>query len=254
MKRPRIGVFKFTSCDGCQLTILNMEEEFLELIDIIDISYFKEAIDRPLRGIFDISIVEGSITTNRQKEEIADIRERSRSLITIGACATSGGLQALRNWASLTSYKEYIYPAPDLVDALSTSTPVSDHIHVDYELWGCPVNREALSETIKSFLMGKKPTLPRYSLCMECKRKGIPCLLVSSSDPCLGPITKAGCGAICMIFGRACYGCFGPKDDANIESLMRWFKDLGFTQRDCIQLLDKMNSYAYRKVRLEQGH
>lgn len=254
MKRPRIGVFKFTSCDGCQLTILNMEEEFLEPIDIIDISYFKEAIDRPLRGIYDISVVEGSITTNRQKEEIADIRERSRSLITIGACATSGGLQALRNWASLTSYKEYIYPAPDLVDALSTSTPVSDHIHVDYELWGCPVNREALSETIKSFLIGKKPTLPRYSLCMECKRKGIPCLLVSSSDPCLGPITKAGCGAICMTFGRACYGCFGPKDDANIESLMRWFKDLGFTQRYCIQLLDKMNSYAYRKVRLEQGH
>lgn len=254
MKRPRIGVFKFTSCDGCQLTILNMEEEFLELIDIIDISYFKEVMDKSLRGIFDISIVEGSITTNRQKEGIADIRERSKVVVTIGACATSGGLQAMRNWASLKSYKEYIYPAPNVVDALSTSTPVSDHIHVDYELWGCPVNKDALSETIKSFLIGKKPQLPRYSLCMECKRKVIPCLLVSSSEPCLGPVTRAGCGAICMSFGRACYGCFGPKDDANIESLIRWFRDLGFSQRDCIQLLDKMNSYAYRKVRLEQSH
>lgn len=254
MKRPRIGVFKFASCDGCQLTILNMEEELLDIIETIDISYFMEAMDRPLKGIFDISIIEGSISTERQKEEIVEIRERSRNLITIGACATSGGLQALRNWASLASFKEYVYPAPDTIESLSTSTPISDHVHVDYELWGCPVNKEALSETIISFLVGKRPTIPRYSLCMECKRKAVPCVLVSRSEPCLGPITKAGCGAICTSLGRACYGCFGPKDDANIESLLRWFKDMGLTQKDCLMLLDKMNSYAYRKVRLEQGH
>lgn len=254
MKRPRIGVFKFASCDGCQLTILNLEEELLNLIDTVDISFFKEALDRPLRGIFDISIIEGSISKERQKEEIADIRERSKTLITIGACATSGGLQALRNWASLTSYKRYIYPSPELIDSLPTSTPVSDHVHVDYELWGCPVNKASLSEAIVAILINKRPTLPRYSLCMECKRKGIPCLLVSRSEPCLGPITKAGCGAICMSFGRACYGCFGPRNDANIESLLRWFRDLGLTQKDCFILLDKMNTYAYRKARLEQGH
>lgn len=254
MKRPRIGVFKFASCDGCQLTILNLEEELLNLIDTIDISFFKEALDRPLRGIFDISIIEGSISTERQKEEIADIRERSKALITIGACATSGGLQALRNWASLTSYKKYIYPSPELIDSLPTSTPVSDHVHVDYELWGCPVDKASLSEAIVSIIINKRPTLPKYSLCMECKRKGIACLLVSQSEPCLGPITKAGCGAICMSFGRACYGCFGPRDDANIESLLRWFRDLGLTQKDCFILLDKMNTYAYRKARLEKGH
>lgn len=251
MKRPRIGVFKFASCDGCQLTILNMEEELLDLIEIVDLSYFMEAMDRPLKGIFDISIVEGSISTERQKAEILDVRERSRNLITIGACATSGGLQALRNWASLKSYKEYVYPSPDIIDALSTSTPVSDHVHVDYEVWGCPVNKDTLSEAIVSFLVGKRPTIPRYSLCMECKRKAIPCLLVSQSEPCLGPITKAGCGALCMSYGRGCYGCFGPKDDANIDSLLNWFKDMGLTQKDCIMLLDKMNSYAYRKARLE---
>lgn len=254
MKKPRIGVFKFASCDGCQLTILNMEEELLDIIETVDISYFMEAMDRPLKGIFEISIIEGSISTERQKEEIVEIRERSRNLITIGACATSGGLQALRNWASLTSYKEYVYPVPDTIESLSTSTPISDHVHVDYELWGCPVNKEALSETIISFLVGKRPTIPRYSLCMECKRKAIPCVLVSQSEPCLGPVTKAGCGAICTSLGRACYGCFGPKDDANIESLLRWFKDMGLTQKDCLILLDKMNSYAYRKARLEQGH
>ncbi len=254
MKRPRIGIFKFASCDGCQLTILNLEEMLLDFIDIIDISYFMEAMDKPLKGVFDISLVEGSISTERQKGEIVEIRERSRTLITIGACATSGGLQALRNWSSLASYKGYIYPSPDVINVLSTSTPVSDHVHVDYELWGCPVNKEALLEVIVSHLIGKRPTIPRYSLCMECKRRGIPCLLVSGAEPCLGPVTKAGCGALCMSFGRACYGCFGPKDDANIESLLARFTEIGFNKAECVMLLDKMNSYAYRRARLEQDH
>jgi len=253
MKRPRIGVFKFTSCDGCQLTILNMEDEILDILELFDIAYFREAMDKPLRGQFDISIVEGSISTDWQKEDIVDIRERSRHLITIGACATSGGLQALRNWASLSSYKKHVYPSPDIITALSTSTPISDHVYVDYELWGCPINKDALSETLVSFLIGKRPGIPRYSLCMECKRHGIPCILVSSGEPCLGPITKAGCSALCPSFERPCYGCFGPKDDANIESLMRYFQNAGLTQKDCISLLDKMNSYAYRKARIESS-
>jgi sulfhydrogenase subunit delta len=254
MKRPRVGVFKLTSCDGCQLAILNLGEEFLDLIEIVDISYFKELMDRPLRQNLDIALVEGSISTERQKDEIIEIRERAMILITIGACATSGGLQALRNWASLAAYKEYVYPRPDVIDALSTSTPVSDHVYVDYELWGCPINKDALSETIISFIIGKRPTLPRYSLCMECKKKGIPCILVSRSEPCLGPVTKAGCGAICMSLSRPCYGCFGPREDANIDSLLKWFQGIGLNQKECALLLDKMNSYAYRKTRIEKGH
>jgi len=254
MKRPRVGVFKLTSCDGCQLAILNLGEEFLDLIEIVDISYFKELMDRPLRQNLDIALVEGSISTERQKDEIIEIRERAMILITIGACATSGGLQALRNWASLAAYKEYVYPRPDVIDALSTSTPVSDHVYVDYELWGCPINKDALSETIISFIIGKRPTLPRYSLCMECKKRGIPCILVSRSEPCLGPVTKAGCGAICMSLSRPCYGCFGPREDANIDSLLKWFQGIGLNQKECALLLDKMNSYAYRKTRIEKGH
>jgi coenzyme F420-reducing hydrogenase gamma subunit len=234
-----------------------MEDEILDILELFDIAYFREATDKPLRGQFDIAIVEGSISTDWQREDIVDIRERSRLLITIGACATSGGLQALRNWASISSYKKYVYPSPDIINALSTSIPISDHVYVDYELWGCPINKDALSETLVSFLIGKRPTIPRYSLCMECKKRGIPCLLVSNREPCLGPITKAGCGAICTSFRRPCYGCFGPKDDANIESLLKHFQSMGqnikLTQKECVLLLDKMNSYAYRKVRIEQS-
>jgi coenzyme F420-reducing hydrogenase gamma subunit len=253
MKKPRLGVFKLTSCDGCQLSILNMEDELLNIIDLFDIAYFREATDMPLRGEFDISLVEGSISTDWQRKEIINIRERSRSLITIGACATSGGLQALRNWTSLSAYKKYIYPSPEIINALSTSTPVSDHVYVDYELWGCPISTYALSETLVSFILGKRPGIPKYSLCMDCKKKGIPCLLVSKGEPCLGPVTLAGCGVICPSLDRPCYGCFGPKENGNIESLLRIFQNMGMTQQECILLLDKMNTYAYRKVRIEQS-
>ncbi|MDI6800969.1 MAG: hypothetical protein QMD01_02770 [Thermodesulfovibrionales bacterium] len=251
MKKPKIGIFKFASCDGCQLSILNLEDEILDFIELFDISYFREASDSPLKGQFDIAIVEGSISAERQRQDIMDIRERSRRLITIGACATSGGLQALRNLASLSSYKQYVYPSPDFIDALPASTPISEHVFVDYELWGCPINKEAMVETMVSFLIGKRPGIPKYSLCMDCKGKGIPCLLVTNGEPCLGPITKTGCGVLCPSFGKACYGCFGPKEEANIESLLKQFQDMGLTQNECIQLLDKMNTYAYRKVRLE---
>lgn len=253
MKSPRLGIFKFTSCDGCQLTVLNMEDEFIDLIEIFDIAYFREASDKTLKGDFDISLVEGSISTEWQIKELLNIREKTRFLITIGACATSGGLQALRNWASLSRYKKDVYPSPEIIDSLSTSTPISDHIHVDYELWGCPINKYALSETLISFIIGKKPGIPIYSLCMDCKNKGIPCLLVSMAEPCLGPITKTGCGVLCPSLGRPCYGCFGPKDGANIESLLMRFTEIGLSQKQCAMLLDKMNTYSYRKVRIGRG-
>ena len=253
MSRPRIGVFKFTSCDGCQLALLNLDEELLDLLALSDMAYFREAADIPLRGQFDIGIVEGSISTGKQKHEIMEVRERARVLITIGACATSGGLQALRNWANITDFTKYVYPSPDLIDALSTSAPVSEHVYVDYELWGCPINKDALSETLISFLTGKRPGIPVYSLCMDCKMKGIPCILVSGGEPCLGPVTKAGCGVLCPSFDRPCYGCFGPKEGANIDSLLARFQGMGLSRKETVLLLDKMNTYAYRKARIEKA-
>lgn len=252
MKRPRIGVFKFTSCDGCLLGILNLEEEFLRLADLFRIDYFPEATDRPLRGRFDIAIIEGSITTPLQKEEIINTRERARYLITVGACATSGGIQALRNWMVLESLKGYVYPDPQSIESLSISTPISDHVYVDYEIWGCPVTTSSVSEVLASFLIEKRPALPQYSLCMECKRVPLPCILVAGGEPCLGPITRAGCDALCPSFSHACYGCFGPRDGANIESLLNKFRESGLSQRNCTKLLDRMNTYTYRRERIEK--
>lgn len=251
MKKSRMGVFKFTSCDGCQLSLLNLEDDLLRLVDLFDIAYFPEAMDKPLRGTLDLALVEGSVSTARQKDEIVDIRERSRYLIAMGSCATSGGLQALRNWASLSHYKTLAYPSPQGVQALSTSTPISDHVHVDYELYGCPISARALSETLVAFVLGRRPMIRGYSVCMECKRRGIPCLLVSRGQPCLGPITRAGCEALCPSLERPCYGCFGPKEDANVEGLLARFAQMGFHAKDCQALLDKMNTYTFRKARLE---
>ncbi len=253
MKRPRIGVFKFTSCDGCQLALLNLEEKLLDLLQFFDIAYFREALDKAALKEYDIGIVEGSISTDRQKKEIAEIRERSRWLMTIGACAAAGGLQALRNWANIEEYKRYVYPSPDLISALPMSTPVSDHVYIDYELWGCPIDKEALSETLVSLIMGRRPGIPVYSLCMDCKMKGIPCVLVSRGEPCLGPVTRAGCGALCPSFERPCYGCFGPREGANIDSLLSRFEANGLDRKQADLLLDTMNTYAYRRVRLEKA-
>lgn len=249
MGRPRIGIFKFTSCDGCQLSVLNLEEELLDLVGLFQVAYFREATDKTLRGHFDIALVEGSISTDRQRRHAVEVRERTRYLVTIGACATSGGLQALRNWASIGDYKKAVYPSPGMIETLPCSTPISDHVYVDYELWGCPVSSDELSETLASFLLDKRPGIPGYSLCMECKSKGIPCLLVSRSEPCLGPVTKAGCGVLCPSLKRPCYGCFGPKEGANIGSLLDVFRKAGLSDRDCALLLDKMNTYSYREVR-----
>jgi len=249
MKRPRTGVFKFTSCDGCQLSILNLEEEVLNLVDLFQVAYFREAADKPLRGQFDIALVEGSISTERQRREIIDVRERSRYLVTIGACATAGGLQALKNWADVEDFKKSVYPSPGMIETLSCSTPISDHVYVDYELWGCPINSDELSETLGAFLLNRKPGIPGYSLCMECKRKRIPCLLVAASEPCLGPVTRAGCGVICPAMGRPCYGCFGPREGANIDSLLNVFRKAGLSHRESALLLDKMNTLSYRKAK-----
>jgi coenzyme F420-reducing hydrogenase gamma subunit len=253
MKRPRIGVFKFTSCDGCQLSVLNMEDELPDFVNLFQVAYFREATDKPLRGHFDIALVEGSISTDRQRRQAVEVRERTRYLVTIGACATAGGLQALRNWASIEDYKKFVYPSPGMIETLPCSTPISDHVYVDYELWGCPVNSDELSETLGSFLLDRRPGIPAYSLCMECKRKGIPCLLVAKFEPCLGPVTRAGCGVLCPSLERPCYGCFGPKESANIESLLDVFRKAGLSQHECALLLDKMNTYAFRKARTGEG-
>ena len=229
--RPSLAVVKFTSCDGCQLSILNMEDELLALGKTIDIAYFPEASSRMTLGPYDIVLVEGSITTPEEASRIADLRNQTNILITIGACATAGGIQALRNWGDVEAFKQAVYPHPRFIQSLSTSTPISEHVRVDYELWGCPIDRQQLLTVLTDLLAGVEPQLPNHSMCLECKRQGNICVLVAKNLPCLGPVTRTGCGAICPKMGRECYGCFGtaehtskvPGTPPNTSSLSQQF-------------------------------
>jgi sulfhydrogenase subunit delta len=218
-RRPRVGVVKFASCDGCQLTLLDLEDELLAVVDRFDIVEFAEATSNRSSGPFDVLFVEGSISTPEQAEEIVRLRQASAFLVTIGACATSGGIQALRNLGDHEAFRRAVYPHPEYVESLATSNPVSDYVAVDAELRGCPIAPGQLLEVLTSFAMGRRPQLPNESVCAECKRRGLVCVLVAGGTPCLGPVTRTGCGALCPTFARGCYGCFGPKESANAAGL-----------------------------------
>ena len=207
---------KFASCDGCQLSILNLEDDLLALGEALDMAYFPEASSDLQAGPYDIALVEGSITCPEDLSRILDLRRQTTTLITIGACATSGGIQALRNWADVEAFKQAVYPDPEYIHSLSTSTPISEHVTVDYELWGCPIDKQQLLGVLTDLLRGVAPRIPVHSVCLECKRQGHVCVLVARGLPCLGPVTRTGCGAICPGMGRDCYGCFGPAEHDSV--------------------------------------
>jgi coenzyme F420-reducing hydrogenase gamma subunit len=252
-RRPRIGVFKFASCDGCQLSVLNLEDELLALGQAVDLAYFPEASSRLGRGPFDVALVEGSITTPADARRIGRVRQEAATLVTIGACATAGGIQALRNWSRVEAFKQVVYPSPDYVESLGRSTPIAEHVRVDFELWGCPIDKGQLLRVIVDLLGGVRPQLPTHSVCLECKRRGHVCVLVAKGIPCLGPVTRTGCGAICPGLGRDCYGCFGPAEGTrpgpgyppNTASLGRHFRDgLRLLPLDVMRRFRGINGYA----------
>jgi sulfhydrogenase subunit delta len=228
-RRPRIGVVKFASCDGCQLTLLDLEDDLLAIAERVDIVEFAEATSNRSSGPFDILFVEGSISTPDQAEEIVRLREATTTLVTIGACATSGGIQALRNWADHDAVRSLVYPRPDYVESLANATPIADHVAVDAELRGCPISPDQLREFITATLAGRHSDLPDEAVCAECKRRGVVCVAVADGITCLGPVTRTGCGALCPAYGRGCYGCFGPREAANGPGLAVW---LGRTNDD----------------------
>lgn len=217
---PTLAVWKFTSCDGCQLTLLDCEDELLALAGQIRIAHFTEATSTVEPGPYDVSLVEGSVTTPEELRRITEIREQSRILVAIGACATHGGIQALRNFADTAEFTSAVYASPEYIDTLATSTPISDHVRVDYELRGCPIDRRQLLDTLCAFLAGRAPDIPNTSVCTECKRRGTTCVTIAEGIPCLGPVTQAGCGALCPAYHRGCFGCFGPMAEPNIHALL----------------------------------
>jgi coenzyme F420-reducing hydrogenase gamma subunit len=240
-RRPRVGVVKFASCDGCQLTMLDLEDELLAITERFDIVEFAEATSNRSEGPYDVLLVEGSISTPEQAEEITRLRREATMLVTIGACATSGGIQALRNLADHDAFRNAVYPRPEWIESLPTSTPVSDHVAVDAELYGCPISGRQLLELLTALTVGRRPQLPDEAVCAECKRLGNPCILVAEGVACLGPVTRTGCGALCPSFGRGCYGCFGPKESANTPALAAWFASLGYDDGEIARLYAKFN-------------
>ncbi len=242
--RPKLAVWKFSSCDGCQLTILDCEDQLLALAGAIEIAYFPEATRGEVDGPYDLSLVEGSITTRHDAERIQQVRSASKALITIGACATSGGIQALRNFADVEEYTRVVYASPEFISTLETSTAIADHVQVDFELRGCPIDKRQLLELVTAFLVGRKPGIPSTSVCMECKRRGNVCVLVAHGTPCLGPVTHAGCGALCPSYNRGCYGCFGPMETPNTRALTRQLKILGMNERDVERVYRTFNANA----------
>jgi len=242
--KPKLAVWKFASCDGCQLTLLDCEDQLLPLAEKLDIAYFLEATSGTVEGPYDLSLVEGSITTSEDAERIQRVRSTSKALVTIGACATSGGIQALRNFADAEGYLRVVYASPDYVSTLATSTPISDHVRVDYELRGCPIDKRQLLEVVTAFLQGRKPGISSASVCLECKRRGNVCVMVAHGTPCLGPVTHAGCGALCPAYNRGCYGCFGPMETPNTRSLTRQLKVLGMDEKAVDRVFGTFNVNA----------
>jgi sulfhydrogenase subunit delta len=256
-RRPRLAVWKFASCDGCQLTLLDCEDELLAVTEQVDVAYFMEASSAPVEGPYDLSLVEGSITTAADVERIRAVRAASRTLVTIGACATSGGIQALRNYADIEEFLGIVYAVPEFISTLASSTAIAAHVPVDFELRGCPIDKRQLLEVIGAFLHGRRPDVPAHSVCLECKLAGNICVMVAHGTVCLGPITHAGCGALCPSFHRGCYGCFGPHEQPNPMSLSAQLGPLGADDVDLIRMLRTFNAaapaFAQESARLEEG-
>ncbi len=252
--KPKLAVWKFSSCDGCQLSLLDCEDELLAVAGAVEIANFPEASRAIVKGPYDLSLVEGSITTPHDAERIHQVRRVSKHLVTIGACATAGGIQALRNFKDVREFISIVYATPSYIETLNKSTPIADHVFVDFELRGCPINKTQLVEVISAFLNNRKPNVPRYSVCLECKRRATVCVMVAQGVPCLGPVTQAGCGALCPAYDRGCYACFGPKETPNTESLSQRWAQLGVSQTGLVRAFRGFNAYAEAFRKESEAH
>jgi sulfhydrogenase subunit delta len=253
-RKPTLAVWKFASCDGCQLSLLDCEDELLAVAGAVQIANFVEASRAVAKGPYDLSLVEGSITTPHDAERIHAIRRASKFLVTIGACATAGGIQALRNFKDVREFTSIVYARPDYIETLNKSTPISDHVRVDFELRGCPINKRQLLEVVSAFLIGRKPNTPPHSVCVECKLRGTVCVMVAHATPCLGPVTQAGCGAICPAYDRGCYGCYGPKETPNTRSLAALWSSLDVNEEDLVRTFRGFNAFAEPFRRESDAH
>lgn len=239
-----LAIFKLSSCSGCQQQLIDLGEDLLTIIEKIEVAYFLEASSKTNSGPYDVAIIEGSISAPWEVELVKEIREKSKVVVSFGSCATYGGIQALRNWMEFEDVKKQVYPKPELVDALEKTSPISDYIKVDYAISGCPPDKNQILKALKQIIVGKRSYHREESLCQECKRRNNICVLVVKGIPCLGPIIKEGCGALCPSYNRGCYGCFGPMIDPRPEALSRRFGEMGLSRDEVILKIKGITSWS----------
>lgn len=232
MTKPRVAFFSFSSCEGCQLVVLTIEEQLLELVNLIDIVSFREAMSEKSDD-YDIAFVEGSITTTAEIERIKKIRNTAKVIIALGACATIGGINCLKNQYEMDKVKNIVYgKMADNYDTIP-ARPIESVIKVDYWIQGCPIDKDEFIEVTKAILLGKKPRIPEYPVCVECQMKENVCLFEKGMI-CLGPVTRAGCKAICPTYNDGCVGCRGLIEDPNLSSHKNLLTEHGLTVSEAI--------------------
>jgi len=224
---PKIGIFKYSCCAGCQFQLIYFQKHLAEMLGAVDIVYCKMFTAGGLaEGPFDAALIEGAITESWQADQLKKVRAVSDYLIPIGSCAVCGGVPAVKNTTTEGTVQKRVYTDTSLIHAIKAH-PVDHYVKADGYVRGCPVGERDLTELLVALLLGKKPEFPASCVCAECKRNNNICLLIANNEPCMGPVTAAGCGALCPSHGRACFGCWGPMKDANAGALAKKFRDMG---------------------------
>jgi sulfhydrogenase subunit delta len=239
--KPKVAFFDFTSCEGCQLTVVDSLQTHLDLLDVIEIVQFREAISE--RGEdYAIAFVEGSITRESDEARLRAIRDRAAVLVALGACAHLGGINAIKNLSPLDEVRKYVYGDKAEWYETYAARPIDAVVKVDAFIPGCPIDREELIGAVKALLRGKKLPIPDYPMCLDCKLKENVCLF-DKGGYCLGPITRAGCGAICPSHGSGCEGCRGAISNPNWDSMMKVLQEHGLAPQDLMTRMTLFGAY-----------
>ena len=239
-KKLRIAIFKFTGCAGCQLELLHLEDIFMDLLELFDISYWVMLKRDNNETEWDIGLVEGGISTPGEIEEIKQIRKKTKFLVSFGDCAIGGCIPSIRNWIPQMEAEQRVYSDTSSIHSMKV-LGIGEYVKTDAILKGCPPHRETLVEILKSAILKIRPRLRQHPVCVECKFRDNACLITSKKMACMGPVTSAGCGAICPTLGRECEGCFGPMSNPNTAALASIFKDIRLSDED---IKRKFRKYA----------
>jgi len=242
MTKPRVAIFDFACCEGCQLQIVNLEEDILNLIEVVDVVEWREAMSEQSHE-YDIAIVEGSITRPEDEHRLEIIRSRAKVLIALGACAAIGGVNKMKNNFDLKEVRRCVYGGDAMMPHLNTerTKALDEVVQVDFKIPGCPINGAEFAQVVRSLLVGKKPFVPDYPVCVECKERENVCRY-EYNEICLGPIIRAGCGAPCPSAGWRCFGCRGLVDNPNVEAAREVMDKYGLTVDDLKQKMVLFNS------------